>query len=119
MGIYVNPNEALLKRAVNSKIYDDVKTMIAGRHIDVNVDKFLNTMTDFHSKDAVFAYLIHLGYLAYDSTTKQCYIPNNEIRSEWIYAVEDDSDYAKAIEYVRDTAVCEGVGASRNARQSA
>jgi hypothetical protein len=77
--------------------------MIAGGRIDVNVDKFLNTMTDFHSKDAVFAYLIHLGYLAYDSTTKQCYIPNHEIRSEWINAIEDDSDYAKAIEIVNNS----------------
>ena len=84
-------------------IKDDVKTMIAGGKIDVNVDKFLNTMTDFHSKDAVFAYLIHLGYLAYDSTTKQCYIPNSEIRSEWIYAIENDSDYAKAIEIVNNS----------------
>ena len=84
-------------------IKDDVKTMIAGGHIDVNVDKFLNTMTDFHSKDAVFAYLIHLGYLAYDSITKQCYIPNNEIRSEWINAIEDNSDYTKAIEIVHNS----------------
>ena len=84
-------------------IKDDVKTMIAGGYIGVKVDKFLNTMTDFHSKDAVFAYLIHLGYLAYDSTTKQCHIPNNEIRSEWIYAIEDDPDYAKAIEIVNNS----------------
>ncbi|MBQ9394867.1 MAG: AAA family ATPase [Proteobacteria bacterium] len=86
-------------------IKDDVKAMIAGGRIDVNVDKFLNTMTDFHSKDAVFAYLIHLGYLSYDSTTKQCYIPNNEIRSEWLYAIEDDSDYAKAIEIVNNSKI--------------
>ena len=84
-------------------IKDDVKTMIAGGRVDVEVDKFLNTMTDFHSKDAVFAYLIHLGYLAYDNTTKQCYIPNHEIRSEWIYAIENDSDYAKAIEIVNNS----------------
>ena len=84
-------------------IKDDVKAMIAGGHIDVKVDKFLNTMTDFHSKDAVFAYLIHLGYLAYDSNTKQCYIPNSEIRSEWINAIEDDPDYAKAIEIVNNS----------------
>ena len=86
-------------------IKDDVKTMIAGGLVDVKVDKFLNTMTDFHSKDAVFAYLIHLGYLAYDSITKQCYIPNNEIRSEWINAVEDDPDYAKAIEIVNNSKI--------------
>jgi hypothetical protein len=84
-------------------IKDDVKTMIAGGHIDVEVDAFLNTMTDFHSKDAIFAYLIHLGYLAYDNTTKQCYIPNNEIRSEWIFAIKTDPDYAKAIEIVNNS----------------
>ena len=86
-------------------IKDDVKAMIAGGHIDVKVDAFLNTMTDFHSKDAIFAYLIHLGYLAYDSTTKQCFIPNNEIRSEWIFAIENDPDYAKAIEIVNNSKV--------------
>ena len=86
-------------------IKDDVKTMIAGGRVEVNVDKFLNTMTDFHSKDAVFTYHIHLGYLAYDSTIKQCYIPNNEIRSEWIYAIENDSDYAKSIEIVNNSKI--------------
>ncbi len=86
-------------------IKDDVKTMIAGGHVDVEVDAFLNTMTDFHSKDAIFAYLIHLGYLAYDSITKRCYIPNNEIRSEWIFAIKNDSDYAKAIEIVNNSKV--------------
>lgn len=35
---------------------------------------------------------------AYDNNTKQCYIPNNEIHSEWIYAIEDDPDYDKATE---------------------
>ena len=84
-------------------IRDDVKAMIAGERVDVKVDKFLNTMTDFHSKDAVFVYLIHLGYLTYDSITKQCYIPNHEIRSEWINAIEDDPDYAKAIEIVNNS----------------
>ena len=78
-------------------IKDDVKAMIAGEHIDVNVTKYLNTMTDFNSKDDVFTYLIHLGYLAYDSNAKQCYIPNHEICSEWINAIEDDKSYAEAI----------------------
>ena len=84
-------------------IKDDVKTMIAGGSIDVVVDYYLNTMTDFHSKNDVFTYLIHLGYLAYNSTTKQCYIPNNEIRSEWIAAILNDPDYAKTIEIVNNS----------------
>ena len=47
--------------------------------------------------------MIHLGYLAYDSETKQCYIPNREIRSEWIFAIRTDPDYAKAIEIVNNS----------------
>lgn len=84
-------------------IKDDVKAMIAGEHLDVNIYKYLNTMTDFRSKDDVFTYLIHLGYLAYDSDAQQCYIPNNEIRSEWIVAIEDDPDYAEAIRIVNNS----------------
>ena len=86
-------------------IKDDVKAMIAGGRIDVVVDYYLNTMTDFHTKDDVFTYLIHLGYLAYDSINKKCYIPNNEIRSEWIIAITNDSDYAKAIEIVNNSKI--------------
>ena len=84
-------------------IKDDVKAMIAGEHLHVDVDQFLNTMTDFHSKDAVFSYLIHLGYLAYDSIAKECYIPNNEIRSEWIHAIVNNPDYAEALRIVNNS----------------
>ena len=84
-------------------IKDDVKAMIAGEHIDVNIKKYMNTMTDFYSKDDVYTYLIHLGYLAYDSVCKQCYIPNQEIRAEWINAIEDDKNYAEAIRIVKNS----------------
>ena len=84
-------------------IKDDVKAMIAGEKVEVVVDYYLNTMTDFHTKDDVFTYLIHLGYLAYDSINKQCYIPNNEIRSEWVIAITNDSDYAEAIRIVNNS----------------
>ena len=86
-------------------IKDDVKAMIAGEHIDVNIKKFMNTTTDFYSKDDVYTYLIHLGYLAYDRANKQCYIPNHEIRSEWINAIEDDTSYAEAIRVVNNSKV--------------
>jgi ribosomal protein S8 len=38
-------------------------------------------MTSFKSKDDVLTVLIHLGYLAYDETTNEAYIPNEEVRS--------------------------------------
>ncbi|MCQ2313734.1 MAG: ATP-binding protein [Bacteroidales bacterium] len=84
-------------------IKDDVVTMIGGGKVDVNVYKYLNTMTDFHSKDDVFTYLIHLGYLAYDSETKQCYIPNSEIREQWVISVEYEADYKPIIKLINDS----------------
>ena len=86
-------------------IKDDVKAMIAGEHIDVNIKKYMNTMTDFYSKDDVYTYLIHLGYLAYDRIEKKCYIPNHEIRTEWINAIEDDKSYAEAICIVNNSKI--------------
>ena len=81
-------------------ILDDVKTMIAGGKIHVNVDSYLNTMTDFHSKDDVFTYLVHLGYLAYDEDSEQCYIPNREVRDQWILSVRPAPEYKTLIELV-------------------
>ena len=82
---------------------DDVVTMIGGGKVDVNVYKYLNTMTDFHSKDDVFTYLIHLGYLAYDSETRQCYIPNSEIREQWVISVEYEADYKPIIKLINNS----------------
>ncbi len=73
---------------------DDVIKMLSGESIDVNVTMFMNTMTDFHSKDDVFTYLIHLGYLSYDRTEKTCRIPNKEVQQEWMSAISVTDDYA-------------------------
>ena len=84
-------------------IKDDVVTMIGGGKIDVDIHSYLNTMTDFNSKDDVFTYLIHLGYLAYDRSVKQCYIPNGEVRSQWILSIKTSPDYTKIMELVNDS----------------
>lgn len=73
---------------------DDVIRMMAGDSVDVKVERYMNTMKDFHNKDDAFTYLIHTGYLAYNLEDKTCRIPNNEIRNEWSYAIEDDTNYS-------------------------
>ena len=73
---------------------DDVIRMLAGESIDVNVTRYMNTMTDFSARSDAFTYLIHLGYLAYDRETKTCRIPNKEVQQEWFNAIETNSDYA-------------------------
>ena len=72
---------------------DDVIRMLAGESVDVNVTMYMNTMTEFHSKDDAFTYLIHIGYLAYNMDDETCRIPNNEIQQEWKNAVSVVAEY--------------------------
>lgn len=72
---------------------EDVIKMISGEDITVDPDLFMNTVTGFKTKDEVFTYLIHLGYLAYDRETGTCRIPNKEIRNEWLRAIKVAKDY--------------------------
>ena len=74
---------------------DAVIKMLGGGRVDVDVVKYRNYMNTFYSKDDVFTYLIHLGYLAYDEEEQQCYIPNREIFLEWQRAINDDDNYAE------------------------
>lgn len=67
---------------------DDVIEMLGGGHCRANPDKFQNDMVTFRSRDDVFALLIHLGYLAFDPDRREVYIPNEEIRSEFVNAIE-------------------------------
>lgn len=47
-------------------------------------------MTDFRNKDGVFTCLIHFGHLAIDKGEKMCYIPNQEVRDEWIQFIKSN-----------------------------
>ena len=82
-------------------IKDDVIKMLSGESIKVNTSKFQNSLDAFKSKDDVFTYLIHLGYLAYNEQNEECYIPNYEIKKEWINSIEDESDYFHVVEIIR------------------
>lgn len=68
---------------------DDVIKMLAGGRCRVNTTKFQNDLSIINSKDDVLTVLIHLGYLSYDKSKGECYIPNKEVRIEMTNAVED------------------------------
>ena len=72
---------------------DDVIKMLSGENVPTDPGMFMNTMTDFHSKDDAFAYLIHVGYLAYNREDSTCRIPNKEVQIEWKRAVSILPDY--------------------------
>ena len=70
---------------------DDIIRMLSGEHVYVNTTKFQNDMRIVKNRNDVLTVLIHLGYLAYDGDTKECYIPNKEVADEFLNAVEDTS----------------------------
>ena len=77
--IYIDLNEDGLKEAIVQ--------MLGGAHIPIDVGTFQNDMTSIERKDDVLTLLIHLGYLAYDSAEKSVFIPNEEVRQEFVRAV--------------------------------
>ena len=73
--------------------FDGLKTAIieimSGNAIKVKTTTFQNDMVSIKNRDDVLTLLIHLGYLAYDQKGKLAYIPNEEIRGEFVDAVEE------------------------------
>ena len=58
---------------------EDVAILMEGGRVAVDISGYQNDMTTFHSKDDILTMLIHLGYLGYDSDTKEIFIPNKEV----------------------------------------
>ncbi|MBQ8230332.1 MAG: AAA family ATPase [Lachnospiraceae bacterium] len=77
---YIGMNEDGLKDAIIS--------MLGGVRCKINTRTFQNDMSNLKSRDDVLTLLVHLGYLAYDSTQKEVYIPNQEVADEFRNAVE-------------------------------
>ncbi len=66
----------------------DIIKMLSGDSVKVEVSSFQNDMVTFQDKDDVLTLLIHLGYLAYNEILQTAFIPNEEIRSEFVKATK-------------------------------
>lgn len=77
--LYIELNEDGLKEAGVQ--------MLGGGRIKIDVSTFQNDLTTIKSRDDVLTLLVHLGYLAYDIDNKAVYIPNEEVREEFIRAL--------------------------------
>ncbi len=90
--IYIDLNMDGLREAIVS--------MIGGGKCLIDTESFQNDMTTFKSKDDVLTLLVHLGYLAYDDISKMVFIPNEEVREEFIRAVKNGNrpELVKAIQ---------------------
>lgn len=61
--------------------------MLGGEKIRIMTGSFQNDMTSIRSRDDVLTLMAHLGYLAYDSEEKAVFIPNEEVKEEFVLAV--------------------------------
>ena len=72
--------------------FDGLRTaiiqMLSGVAVEVDINTFQNDMISFQNKDDVITLLIHLGYLAYDQKYRKAFIPNEEIRQEFVLATK-------------------------------
>ena len=84
---------------------DDILSMLAGEEVPVNTGSFTNDMATFRTEDDVLTLLIHLGYLGYRYATKTVFIPNGEIRAEFVNAVSvsDWGEVSNALKNSADT----------------
>ncbi len=67
---------------------DTIVQLLAGEQHRIEIRNFSNDMTTFADQDDVLTLLVHLGYLAYDVKSKEVYIPNEEIRAEFVSAIK-------------------------------
>lgn len=92
--IYIDMNFDGLRNAIIS--------MLGGLGCEIDAGTFQNDMTSFSGKDDVLTLLVHLGYLAYDEEGCKVYIPNDEVRAEFLRAVKG-SGWNEVADAVRDS----------------
>lgn len=84
--VYIDLNEDGLR--------DAIVRMIAGASIPIDTTTFQNDMTTFTSADDVMTLLVHLGYLGYDIDRGEVFIPNNEVRREYVTATKHGEEWS-------------------------
>nr|MCR5403748.1 ATP-binding protein [Butyrivibrio sp.] len=72
---------------------EDVAVLMDGGRISVDITGYQNDMTTFHNKDDILTMLIHLGYLGFDSKTKEVFIPNKEVLDVFKSSTKNSRDW--------------------------
>ena len=77
--------DGYLCRVVTPEIKEN---LLSGNTVEVDVLSYCNDTVSFASKDDALTYLIHLGYLRYEQSSTQAFVPNEELRLELANAMK-------------------------------
>ncbi len=66
---------------------DAVIFMLGNLHVKVDTLGTQDDLTNFRKRDDVLTLLVHLGYLAYDESTSEVYIPNFDVAESFRLAI--------------------------------
>jgi hypothetical protein len=78
---------------------DTIIELLAGNHKKIDTASFNNDMTTFQGVDDILTLLIHLGYLGYEFSTEEVFIPNSEVASVFVTSIKntDWKEVTKAV----------------------
>ena len=84
-------------------IKQDLIKMLAGGSVPVKITQFTNTLTGINTKDNLYTFLLHTGFLAYNADDKTCRMPNLETQDIWGAALENTESFRVIGEFVRNS----------------
>ena len=84
-------------------LHNAAEQLLAGQKVKIDINTFQNDMTSMQSRDDVLTLLIHLGYLSYLQETEEVYIPNKEVRGEFVVGMRAEGKWEKCIEAIQQS----------------
>ncbi|MDY6323992.1 MAG: AAA family ATPase [Catonella sp.] len=95
-----------LKQYINLNydgLRDSIIKLMSGERVKIETGSFQNDMTNFNNSDDVMTLLIHLGYLGYDYTNGEVFIPNREIMKEFATAIVANKGWNEIADAIKDS----------------
>ena len=84
-------------------LHEVARQLLAGQNVKIDINTFQNDMTSLNSCDDVLTLLVHLGYLSYLRDTEEVYIPNKEVRHEFVTAMRAEGKWHKTIDAIQQS----------------
>lgn len=82
-------------------VKETLERLLSGEPVRMNVLRFGNDLYDVGNNEELFTLLVHLGYLSYDRDNRVAFLPNQEIREEFVEALRGSKSHKELSELVR------------------